>query len=146
MKNLKLLLVLFVVGTIAVVSFPFASGAVSALVYYAPFFGLLIYDQLFPSYYGSLSTEDKKTVDLEKWKSLLRSLKQVAGVLVTVGAFGIKIPFIDIVNNVLNHVLGQFDTMAAAVQLLIGFGLTLWGFFKNNERFNARLTTGKRLK
>lgn len=144
--NLKLLLIFFVAGVIPTIFFPFGTGAVSALVYFLPFFGYVIYVNIYPSYYGSLSNDEKKTIDLEKWKSLVRSLKQILGVLVTVGAFGIKIPYIDLVNNILGYILGQFDTVAAAVQLLIGFGLAIWGFFQNDDRFQARLTTGKRLK
>lgn len=144
--NLKILLILFAVGFGGIIAFPFYSPAVSALVYLLPFFIYVAYVNIFPAYFGSLSVDDQKKINTEKWKSLIRSLKQVAGALVMVGAFGVKIPYIGMINDLLNHILGQFDAVAAAIQLLIGFGLQAWGFFQNDERFQARLSSSKRIK
>lgn len=143
---MKYSILLLVVGFVLTVLFPLTSAPLTALVYFAPFIGYVLYIKLFPPYVATLSVEDKEIINTEKWKSIIRSVIQVVGSLVALSAFGVNIPFIDNIQDVLTFIAGQFDAVVSAIQLLIGFGLTIYGFFRNDDRFQARLTTGKRLK
>lgn len=143
---MKYSILLLVVGFLLTFLFPLSSAPLTALVYFAPFLGCVVYQKIFPPYVATLSVEDKQIINTEKWESVIRTIYQIVGSLVVLSAFGINIPYIDVLKEALSYILGQFDSVVSAIQLLIGFGLSIYGFFRNEERFQARLTTGKRLK
>lgn len=144
--NNKILFLLLALGLILCVFFPLGSNVLTAVVYLSPFFLAVFLKLMFPPYVTTLSLEDRAIINTEKWKSMIRSAIQLVGVLVALAAFGINIPYVDIVSQALQYISGEIDVLVEAIQLLIGFGLTVYGFFKNDERFQSRLTSGKRLK
>jgi hypothetical protein len=144
--NLKVLILLLLGGFALITFAPFGSPALTAITYLLPFFLYVIYVNLFPPYFGSLSNEEKEIINVEKWNSILRSIIQVVGSLVALSAFGLNVPYIDIIDELLNFVSGNFEEVVAAIKLIIGFGISIYGFFRNDERFQSRLTAGKRLK
>lgn len=144
--NTKISVLLLIIGFALIILFPFTPSALAALVYLLPFFIYVFASKLFPAYVSTLSTEDRQIINTEKWKSILRSVLQVVGVLIALSAFGINIPILDKVNEALLYISGNFDNVVEAIQLLVGFGLTIYGFFRNEDRFQSRMTTGKRLK
>jgi hypothetical protein len=70
----------------------------------------------------------------EKIKSIVRAILQVVGVLI---AFT-DIPFVGQINEALEYLLGQMDGVWQGVEVIIGVGLTLFGFFKDPERHEDR--------
>ena len=142
--NTKISVLLLIIGFALIILFPFTPSALAALVYLLPFFIYVFASKLFPAYVSTLSTEDRQIINTEKWKSILRSVLQVVGVLIALSAFGINIPILDKVNEALLYISGNFDNVVEAIQLLVGFGLTIYGFFRNEDRFQSRMTTGKR--
>ena len=144
--NTKISVLLLIIGFALIILFPFTPSALATLVYLLPFFIYVFASKLFPAYVSTLSTEDRQIINTEKWKSILRSVLQVVGVLIALSAFGINIPILDKVNEALLYISGNFDNVVEAIQLLVGFGLTIYGFFRNEDRFQSRMTTGKRLK
>lgn len=130
LKNPIVGLVFFVIGFFLSTSigfFAYLPVLVSALVYF-----------LYPDTYSTKSTGEIKEETIEKIKSVLRSVIQVIGVLIVLGGFGIKIPYIDKVQEAANYLTNNIEIAAEALNVLIGVGITLYGLFKNPERFEAR--------
>lgn len=105
---------------------------------YIPFLGSLGLYFLYPDTYSSKSVGEIKEETKEKAKSILRSVIQVVGVLIVLGGFGIKIPYVEQVQEAANYLTANIDIAAEALNVVIGIVLTLYGLFKNPERFEAR--------
>lgn len=117
------------------------SNSVSAVkvLYMIPFFLYIVFS-ITKTHYSrrSVTASEEKT---EKIKSLIRSIIQIIGTLITfAGAFNVKIPFIDILRTVLSYVADNVDIATNAILALVGIGITIYGFFKNGERFQDRST------
>ena len=108
------------------------------LIAYLPFIGSALYYFLYPDSYSTKSTGEIKAEAIEKVKSVLRAILQVVGVLIVLGGFGIKIPYIEKVSDAASYLTANIDLAAEALNVVIGLVLTLYGIFKNPERFEAR--------
>ena len=49
-----------------------------------------------------------------------------------------KIPFIGPLNDALTFLLGEFDTIVAIINTLVGIAVTIYGFFIDKARFEDR--------
>ena len=92
-----------------------------------------------------IRSEGGQEVATEKIKSIVRSAIQIIGSLIAVdAAFNLDIPFLELVFTVAEYIAENIDTAANGIGVLIGIGTTLYGFFKDKDRFEVR--AGRRLK
>jgi hypothetical protein len=90
-------------------------------------------------------SEGGQEVVTEKIKSIVRSAIQIIGSLIAVdAAFDLNIPFLELVFTVAGYIGDNIDTAANAIGVLLGVVTTLYGFFKDKDRFEVR--AGRRLK
>jgi hypothetical protein len=74
-------------------------------------------------------------MNTEVIKSVIRSILQILGILIVLN---VPIPFIGPISNALTYILGEFDAVIAILNTLMGIGITLYGFFKDGNRFKDR--------
>ena len=130
LKNPLVATASFVVGFILAKSVGFYA--------YIPFLGRVGFYFLYPDTYSSKSVGEIKEEAKEKLRAALRAVIQVVGVLIVLGGFGIKIPYVEQVQAAANYLTANIDIAAEALNVVIGIVLTLYGLFKNPERFEAR--------
>jgi hypothetical protein len=75
---------------------------------------------------------------VEKLKSVFRTVIQFSGLITaTLAALKLDIPLITSMIKSIGYLNTNLDGVAAAVTFIIGIGITIYGFFKNPERFEA---------
>ncbi len=116
----------------------FILGNTIGIYGYIPFLASFLFHFLYPDSYGIKSTGEIKSENIEKVKSVLRAIIQVVGVLIVLGGFGIKIPYVESVMEAANYLTANIDIAAEALNIVIGVAITVYGLFKNPERFEAR--------
>ena len=136
---------LFLVGVILSKLDPFSLNPLGymeftklPLTYFTPFIISLLWSNLFPDEMSRKSAGEIKEEWVQKAKSLLRSVLQLSGVFIALGGLGVKIPFIEPVLNALNYLAANMDIAVNALNIVIGFGITIYGFFKDQNRFEDR--------
>jgi len=119
-----------------------STSAIKA-VYFIP--AILVWFYLFVAPTIGIRSENSQEATKEKIKSIVRSAIQIIGSLIAVdAAFDLNIPFLQLVFTISEYIGNNIDTAANAIGVLIGIGTTLYGFFKDKDRFEAR--AGRRLK
>lgn len=88
----------------------------------------------FETGFNSSSTV-KNTSYKELLKSVIRTLVQVLGILTMLR---LPIPFLSQISEALAYLTGTVDQLWAAIEQIIGIGITLVGFFYDKARFQAR--------
>lgn len=107
-------------------------------VAYIPFVIVLVLAQLYPSTFSAKSETEIKAEWVEKAKAFIRTLIQIVGVLIVLGGFGINIPYIDTIKDMLTYLGDNLNVAADALNIVIGIVVTVIGFFKDKERFEVR--------
>lgn len=94
-----------------------------------------------------LSENDKMEVWKEKIKSFIRLAIQTIGIVITLGAaFNLDLPFLPILEQAFRFLGDNLNTAWEAIGVIIGIATTIYGFFRDKERFEARAMShgGKR--
>jgi hypothetical protein len=119
-----------------------STSAIKAL-YCIPAIVAWVYLFVLPTF--GVRSEGGQEVVTEKIKSIVRSAIQIIGSLIAVdAAFDLNIPFLELVFSVAGYIGDNIDTAANAIGVLLGVVTTLYGFFKDKDRFEVR--AGRRLK
>ena len=72
----------------------------------------------------------------EKIQSVIRALIQIVGLLIALNVGGDYVP---VIGDVLAYLVDKLDAIFSAANELIGIAVALYGFFKDNERFDDRV-------
>jgi hypothetical protein len=119
-----------------------STSAIKAL-YFIPAIIAWVWTFVLPTF--GIRSEGGQEVAIEKVKSIVRSAIQIIGSLIAVdAAFNLDIPFLELVFTVAGYIGENIDTAANAIGVILGIGTTLYGFFKDKDRFEVR--AGRRLK
>ena len=82
----------------------------------------------------------------EKLSSLVRSAIQIIGALIAVtAALNVHVPLLGWVLDIAQYLGDNINTAANAIGVVLGIATTIYGFFRNPDRFERR-AFGKKLK
>lgn len=99
-----------------------------------------------PTVMATRTVEEDAAIWGEKISSILRSFIQIVGALIAASAaFNLPIPYIGWILEVSKYLGDNINLAANAIGVLIGIATTLYGFFRNPERFERR-ALGKKIK
>ena len=141
MKNsLITSLVLLFLALLLTIWNPFAFTGVAQALYFLILFVWLLYDHLTDhNKIGTLSNDEKQYINGEKIKSIIRAVIQALGILVAlIGVFNLNFPYLGFINDFLNFISDKVDITVQAINVLIGIGIALYGYFKDPTRWQSR--------
>ena len=99
-----------------------------------------------PTVMATRTVEEDAAIWGEKLSSVVRSAIQIIGALIAVtAALNVHVPFLGWVLDIAQYLGDNINTAANAIGVLIGIATTLYGFFRNPERFERR-ALGKKIK
>lgn len=99
-----------------------------------------------PTVMSKRSVEDDAAIWGEKVSSVIRSAIQIIGALIAVtAALNVDVPLLGWVLDIAQYLGANINTAANAIGVIIGIGTTLYGFFRNPDRFEKR-ALGRKLK
>ena len=99
-----------------------------------------------PTVMATRTIEEDAAIWGEKLSSLVRSAIQIIGALIAVtAALNVQIPLLGWVLDIAQYLGDNINTAANAIGVVLGIATTLYGFFRNPDRFEKR-ALGKKLK
>jgi hypothetical protein len=99
-----------------------------------------------PTVMTKKSVEEDAAIWGEKLSSLVRSAIQIIGALIAVtAALNVHVPFLGWVLDIAQYLGDNINTAANAIGVVLGIATTVYGFFRNPDRFERR-ALGKKLK
>jgi sterol desaturase/sphingolipid hydroxylase (fatty acid hydroxylase superfamily) len=99
-----------------------------------------------PTVMATRTIEEDAAIWGEKLSSLVRSAIQIIGALIAVtAALNVHVPFLGWVLDIAQYLGDNINTAANAIGVVLGIATTVYGFFRNPDRFERR-ALGKKLK
>lgn len=144
-KSTIILIILSVLSLGLMIWNPFNLIGLGQVLYSILPFGYIFYDHFTQLGIPGIETrtllpETKADIDKEKIKSIIRMILYVLGAVIAVtGALNLNIPVLNIINTAIQFVADNLDVAAQALEVIVGLIVTLIGYFKNKERFAARV-------
>lgn len=139
-KGLWLLFIISVVMSSINIFNVAVENSLSQIWYYVPVFGWWLYVLLFPDTYGRKSNVEIKAEWIEKAKSFIRTILQLFGAILPLNQiFKLDIAVLQPIYDSLEYIGANIDVAAGALSVILGFGLSVYGFFKNEDRFEVRV-------
>lgn len=144
-KSTIILIVLSVLSLGLMMWNPFNLVGLGQVLYSILPFGYIFYDHFTQLGIPGIETrtllpETKVDIDKEKIKSIIRMILYVLGAVIAVtGALNLNIPILNLINTAVQFIADNLDVAAEAIGVIFGLVVTLIGYFKNKERFAARV-------
>lgn len=63
----------------------------------------------------------------------------LGAVIAVTGALNLNIPILNVINVAIQYIADNLDVAAQAIGVIVGLVVTLIGYFRNKERFAARV-------
>lgn len=99
-----------------------------------------------PTVMATRTIEEDAAIWGEKLSSLVRSAIQIIGALIAVtAALNVHVPLLGWVLDIAQYLGDNINTAANAIGVVLGIATTIYGFFRNPDRFERR-ALGKKLK
>jgi len=99
-----------------------------------------------PTVMSTRTVEEDAAIWGEKLSSVFRSAIQIIGALIAVtAALNVHVPFLGWVLDIAQYLGDNINTAANAIGVVLGIATTVYGFFRNPDRFERR-ALGKKLK
>lgn len=99
-----------------------------------------------PTVMATRTVEEDAAIWGEKLSSVVRSAIQIIGALIAVtAALNVHVPFLGWVLDIAQYLGDNINTAANAIGVVLGIATTVYGFFRNPERFERR-ALGKKIK
>ena len=114
--------------------------------YLLPAAAFIVWVFVRPTVMGTRSVEEDAAIWAEKIASVIRSVIQIIGALIAVtAALNVDVPLLGWIMDIAAFLGDNVHITANAIGVVIGFVVTLYGFFKNSDRFEKR-ALGRKLK
>lgn len=144
-KSTIILIVLSVLSLGLMMWNPFNLIGLGQVLYSILPFGYIFYDHFTELGVPGIATktlhpETKADIDKEKIKSIIRLVLYILGAVIAVtGALNLNIPILNVINVAIQYIADNLDVAAQAIGVIVGLVVTLIGYFRNKERFAARV-------